>query len=586
VYMHLVVYGSIGNSYGIFDNISVKELPQYQLPKAPFASGSTDELLDDKVNGLTTQTDHSKGDIVVSGNELVENGGFDSDISGWTSGNGSTLSYETTIFPNGGLKVTADADGGFAYQVLNTTSGAKYVVVLDMVTDDGVGRVDIKQGDDGLGTVLATENTSNTLSTYMLEFTANTTHTTISINSNSGSTFTVTSNVSVKLKDQSYIALQDTTAGDVLSHPEWDTDRSYSVDDTVQYNDKVYKNIQDSDDTISITNTDYWTYQFDVKFKPIPYVTKQVALLIEKTSQGAILNTVKPLVNCYGEESVETYESDIFGELGMSQKADRVWTDGSSEFILLGLKGYLNSGAYHPWFNEFGTALGWKSDSLDAQNRYYWYDPNAIYKSSIYETILYKTENTDSDGAISIDATYYGHPDSKFYDKCYINGQGGLICFSIPNANKPTYTHREEVRRNLVDGYVENGVEIAGYAYRSSSAAFVFMPQDSTISLYIYGDSSTSYSNINNGDSVYVLGKKVEVLDKTNGNIKLSYKYQAQELIDILEVLTGKSNTGTSNVYLYASYWSGLSRTIIMKKSPYLATMGTTTLETEIIGIP
>jgi trimeric autotransporter adhesin len=41
---------------------------------APFDPLSTDELLDDAINGVTTQTDHSKGDIVVTGNELSNSG--------------------------------------------------------------------------------------------------------------------------------------------------------------------------------------------------------------------------------------------------------------------------------------------------------------------------------------------------------------------------------------------------------------------------------------------------------------------------------------------------------------------------------
>ena len=275
------------------------KLPQFALPKAPFATGSTDELLDDKVNGLTTQVNHSKGAIIVTGNELVTNGTLDSD-SDWTKGTGWTIS--------GGSLIGTSVNGHTAFQSgVKMKAGHTYIFEFTLSTySSGALEYHIPSATQWVPIV------EEIGKTYTILITPTANNSSINFRGVSGAPFTGSiDNISVKLKEQSYIALQDTTAGDLLS----DTS----------------------------------------KFKPIPYVTKQVALLIEKTSAGAILNTVKPLVNMYGEESVETYEADIMSELNYSQLKDRVFTDGLSEYILLGLKTYLNSGAYHSWINPLGS---------------------------------------------------------------------------------------------------------------------------------------------------------------------------------------------------------------------------------------
>ena len=58
----------------------------------------------------------------VIGDELVTNGTFDTDTSGWSAGGGSSLSIVS-----GQLRVTASA-GGYAYQNITTTLGQAYTI--------------------------------------------------------------------------------------------------------------------------------------------------------------------------------------------------------------------------------------------------------------------------------------------------------------------------------------------------------------------------------------------------------------------------------------------------------------------------
>ena len=614
----------------------------FQLPKAPFATGSTDELLDDKVNGLTTQTAHSKGDIVVTGNELIDT---------------TSAVLTSTTETNGIYTITnsASASQVINYPTLNRILGQTYVVsyTIESISSGSLSFNVLNSG-------ALNENTHSTPGDYTFTFTyqADAGDTGWGIYVSTAVDNAVISNFSIKLKDQSYIALQNTTAGEVIAagewntrrsyeadtlvkhsnkvykcvqsytvYPFWNTDASYSKDNMVEYNGKVYKALQDADDTIEITNTDYWEvqrnaveignanyweYQYDLGFKHIPYVTKQVALLIEKTRTGAILNTVKPLVNMYGEESVETYESDIFSELGYSQKADRVYTDGSSEFILVGLKGYLNAGAYHPWKNCMGTSPYVSyNDTPVVNGSNKWYGLDTVTKNNMGDdSSLYGMFNlTPSNrccghtgayvgnkyyASINKESTVWlGRPDLKFYDKTYIEGQGGLVCFAIPNALTPTYKHQEEVRRNLVNGYIENGVEYkVPYYLGSITVTQEYNTTGGYLTVDTVGDNS-QFGSV--GDYVMIAGDngKLLVIEILTVGVMLesdnrffiwadSVTYGSRAKISTGKCI-GTFNNGsdiTSNfpvgtkLFVYSA-----------NKSPYLATQGNQT-HTDLIGDP
>lgn len=76
--------------------------------------------------------DKSKG--LVLGSELVTNGTFDTDTTGWSSGNGAVLSNDA-----GRLKVALVASGGWAAQSISTVIGASYRVDFTVTNGDATG---------------------------------------------------------------------------------------------------------------------------------------------------------------------------------------------------------------------------------------------------------------------------------------------------------------------------------------------------------------------------------------------------------------------------------------------------------------
>jgi len=610
------------NSSGTFyiDNVSVKLKDTAYVALQNTAAGdtldtaglfgvnpsrSTDELLDDSRFGLTCQNSHSKGDIVVTGNELVENGGFDSDLSWWNDVNSNFSFVSGRAYCN-----PTSTYAELATPVLPFIPNTEYIISFD---------VEIVQGQCQVVSETTSVNGSSELlitssGTYFVPYILHDEFYSISFTSIDTvlSEFYI-DNVSIKLKDQSYIATRDTA--DMYDNLSSDTVIPYrgyphivlgtgnnnaTVGHYYMRNDGETDIVNGQLDDFSVTTSwlDLGTaLNMSLQnpcFKAIPYVTKQAALLIEKTSAGAIQNVAKPLVNCYGEESVETYEQDIFSELGYSQKADRVYTDGNSEFILLGLKGYLNAGAYHPWFNAFGASTYLKFDGTSG-NAMYWYTADARKAASLLDTLTAPTDNypfsngilAPDNGLIGVQYERLGRPDLKFYDKTYIEGQGGLICYAIPNALTPTYKHQEEVRRNLVDGYVENGVEIIGINTASNWQEYL-----------------TGKFRLNFG-AKYLAGLGFE-----------SFMPLASPYTDIIgrnvsapnsSQITGYVATNTGNLYyitelnidessadrLYIENLSGASlddlnagyKLVLFKKSPYLATQGSM-LHTDLIGDP
>ena len=203
--------------------------------------------------------------------------------------------------------------------------------------------------------------------------------------------------------------------------------------------------------------------------------------------------------------------------------------------------------AYHPWFAAHGT-----KDFSDGKK---WYE-TSIKVTSLYDCVVNA-------------GTGNGRPDSKTAEHCYINGQGGLICYAIPNAKTPTYKHQEEVRRNLVDGYIENGVEIISDVVK-------------------YGLSNTNYwwfSSINNYFDIlkdFPIGKMFYL--KTDIGVYLvtvSISRAGEMYATKGTLISGVYPTTPSSNY---SFFNEVKKYYIERKSPYLATQGTTT-HTDLIGI-
>ena len=132
----------------------------------------------------------------ASGSELVVNGTFASDISGWTDksvGSGSSIAHATNLMNI----VSVDADNyGWAEDQITTVAGRRYVMSFII----GTGAINLQIGTTTEGVdILA--STSYAVGTHTIEFIALSTSTFIGFNHTTGATHTLDT-VSVKVATQ------------------------------------------------------------------------------------------------------------------------------------------------------------------------------------------------------------------------------------------------------------------------------------------------------------------------------------------------------------------------------------------------
>ena len=109
----------------------------------------------------------------ISGTELVTNGTFDVDTSGWTAVNGATLSVSSGV-----LRVTnTGTPGAGARQALTTVVGETYTLVLDFVAQANTGSTFFRLGTTAGGTEVVEVNMGDAVGTYTHTFVASTTTT-------------------------------------------------------------------------------------------------------------------------------------------------------------------------------------------------------------------------------------------------------------------------------------------------------------------------------------------------------------------------------------------------------------------------
>ena len=127
-------------------------------------------------------------------NELVTNGTFDSNVSGWTllagtGGGAITLSANTILFTQGGTSKWMHA-----YQVISTVIGNTYTYSIDEVTNSGgVHEINVGTSAPVNDSNYAADIDSvavNTAATYTITFTATTTTTYINFSNAGGSSAT------------------------------------------------------------------------------------------------------------------------------------------------------------------------------------------------------------------------------------------------------------------------------------------------------------------------------------------------------------------------------------------------------------
>ena len=507
-YFKLTARGDLGKTV-TYDNISVHEVQQATLPVAPFAPTSTDELLDDKVNGLTCQMAHSKGDIVVTGNELVTNGTFDTDPNvEWTLSSGAT--WNNT---NGTINVPQTATpvlDGQAPFVL----GAYNTVTYTLSNVVGTGGFEVYIYDAAIpGYIYQGASTSNGTftKTFFVPLTA---QTAIRFKGTWGGTCEV-DNISVKLADNIYQAKVDTTTGALLS-------------DTT-------------------------------KFQVLPQVTRQDVITLRK-------NKITKVVDYHTFKGTKYFgegysQADVMSYYGYSQVDKNLWEDATYEYVFVELKNSLNAGAYHPVYNIMGTFLSAReSDGVAGATQ--WYSSTVkIGMDSMYESILFRTQRSDQLGAVG---GYSGRPDSKFYDKVYLNGFGGLI----PSSKYLAYAGKEmprlldsESNELLSESWLEEGVEIV-----ECLMAYAI---------------TTNYIAIEKGTS----GARNEPRDFTASNIKVGGSiYVSNGEIGRIETVDEQETY--YRIYLDRAISSTTSDTILIPfTKPHLLTYKSSTT-TDIIGSP
>jgi len=385
------------------------------LPLAPFADGSTDELLSHSDNGFETQVDHKAGDIIHCGDgaELVSNGTFDSDVDGWEAHN-ADISSES-----GKLKVDDSADSGgnsCASQSLSLVAGVKYLIRVDLIDATDTTYVQIGSSSskyETLERVLSLGDNS-------FEFTADDKSTNINLVV-ANDKIAYFDNISVKPVEQTYQSLVPTTSGDLVT----DGTR-FSKIDFVSRQDVIFIGEDGKYKTIK----GYHNF-------PAGFSADDVANAYGFTKKGKGLFEVNDL-ECVGDDGVATTYT--------------------GEITSISLVSRLNAGAYHPAHNAFGTSATSETDDPGSISARSWYSRDAYNITSTYET--FETCELEDDVAKgsrnyrnyineSEDNSY--RPDKKHCDKVYFEGLGGLI-FRNTLAIKPNKKDLLEDETNeLVD---------------------------------------------------------------------------------------------------------------------------------------
>ena len=255
-----VTVDTVGDEVRFSDGLmQLDSIETITMPLAPFAPGSSDELLDDNINGVTTQTAHTKGDIVVSGNELNENTYTLRNSSDGLSLTGNTYTVTSNI--------VGSWTGANMERIFPFVSGVTYVLSCDVdLTNAGslLNSFDIRAVDGlstGAGSITIVSTTSNTTTHMSGVFTATAYTSAIyfaDYHCGAVGEYVIIKNISVIAIDDIHQAITDTTVGDLVT----DTSKFQVIDaitryDVIAYSKsgyKTYKGIGFYDESMSTDN--------------------------------------------------------------------------------------------------------------------------------------------------------------------------------------------------------------------------------------------------------------------------------------------------------------------------------------------
>ena len=144
----------------------------------------------------------------VTGTELVTNGTFDSDVSGWSTNNGSTIVWngsgdQTATVTSNGVNVW----NGATQTLTGLVVGKTYILTADIITSNNWGSISFSAGANSgvkYGTYTAWNGGSAFPMKAVAQFTASATSVTVSIDSLNTTIATVTKvdNISVRLAEE------------------------------------------------------------------------------------------------------------------------------------------------------------------------------------------------------------------------------------------------------------------------------------------------------------------------------------------------------------------------------------------------
>lgn len=340
------------------------------------------------------------GDYVVVDNpELITNGKFDTDTSGWTSGGwtsggtGGTISWD-----NGKLKTVASGANNYvwAYQAISTVIGKKYIITYDV---DITSKSPIAYAQNSSGVEIA-RRTTKLEKNNSLEFIATTATTRIAFGNGAIDATGIYDNISVKLADDTYRA-------------------------------KI-----DSPVSTALTNTTY--------FETRDYISNQV--LAMQKADGTI-HTETLFVDAYAVETTNA----VLIKNGWSKLENGLYSKGTVVGTPVGYWQALNKGSYNPVYNPFGVSSIW--DTTIVTNARYWYDTNAYKSASVFDTFTHiGSRNGSTYIAATITNTRQGisiHPQGKYYDIIY-SDQFRDLRTNAEKANIPQLLN--EVHNGAVNG--------------------------------------------------------------------------------------------------------------------------------------
>ncbi|RNF52993.1 hypothetical protein EBI00_02515 [Marinomonas hwangdonensis] len=376
------------------------------LPSAPFASDTSRTE-----TSLVTTGAVDKGDFVVVDQELVTNGTFDTDTSGW--GGSATLSTQAGKLS---AEITAQYQN-FTQSLDSIVSGAKYVLSFDLISNN----VNIYIGLGSAASYPRIQPPKN-LTTGNYRF-----------------VFTAASNLLQFISDSSIGLIE---IDNISVKPYHDT----------------YQAIEDVPTATSLANTTY--------FQPIEDGISRQDIAVHRVNKSTLAYdkyAFKGTKKFSAEEmSLKTPVMDYyFG----GADSNGLWSDATYWYVPIAAFTRFNAGAYHPWFNEFGTAV--YTNSLNDNNTSaLWYNGHgsSFPIVSVRDNFLTSKVNQAAifKGALPGTAAK-ARPDGVLYDKVYLNQTLDLRLKAYAESKQDLLN---EVSQQIENGSYGNGIEgaVSGYA--------------------------------------------------------------------------------------------------------------------------